>query len=1103
MLLFFPESTQPPNLPVSFRGTESTFPMKTLRLFRAPLSFLSLFVAAATAFGETTWTLVTDASTLAVGDVVIIAAREYDFAMSTTQNSNNRAATAITKSGNNCTPTESVQQFTLQAGTKSGTFAFYTGSGYIYAASSSSNYLKTQLQNNDNGSWAITISNGEATIVAQGANTRNILLYNTGRLFSCYGSSSNSTKPVSLYRRTGFVAPSIAVSPATATVTHGGTVTATISTNAVVTSVSASVGTLVGSTFTWSPESLGPHTVTFTASDAEGNTDTAELIVTVTASTLAAPVLSDPSNVLADGTGFTASWTAVSGITDYEIQLATNALFDAVTHTLLTEGFDTLTDNEAPDGWQSSTSSDLDYVGTDFVGIAIPSYKFKAAGQNLTSPAVDDNIGKVTFFAYGNNGADSVLTVEGQNNGTTVSGESHDVTIANGRGTYEVSFSSPQVNQVKFTFKTKVVNFGLDDVVFSSVPFDSVVRTSTVPNATSFAVTGLDPNTTYYVRVRSVAANEKSNWSDSVSVHTPSGTTPFPPELTVTPAVTNIAAGGSATFTVVYSDANENDTLTLTLAIDSAAAETLNLASGDSYTYTPGTAGAHRLVFAVTDGQFTTVSTNTLDVTLPAPVAADASGQTEDPWGFRMSWSAVPLAESYEVEVATDPLFEAALGTPVLEEDFSTMTKENPPEGWTASSDGSGNATGLMYTGSKSCGELAPAFRFGNGQETLSSPDFPAAKFVSFFGYITAGNDNSVLLLGYNHGELANSVSIELAEGRSNYTAQFSENVTSIKFEYTKGSGNFGIDDIIVRDVATRDSIVWTNTVAAGTTTTSVTNLPNAKAYYYRVRATSGGAVSEWSDSIEVLFLEAPANVRYEHGKYLDDGFAVAWDAAYGADSYRVVVRESRTEPHVPVLSEDFYDGNHTTGWTLHGVEEYTSIASSGEGPKSIKFNTANSEDESKSDYIISPLLEYPSDSVSFWAKCPSAAEGCQLTISALVGEDWRVIGGVWPTFSDEDDHSYTFDLPEGTLRIRFMMTEKAEGSNIALDDVLVLGTAPVFYDFGTFTTTDTHLPLIGAHADRHFLATVTALSDGGEVSAPTLEGVSPPNNPVTIIRVR
>ena len=151
---------------------------------------------------STTATLVTDVSDLAVGDKVVIVAAESNAALSTNQKSNNRGQTGITKSDDKSVVTfltEDIQILTLEKGTLDGTFAFNTGSGYLYAASSGSNHLKTQATNNANGSWNISIADGVATVIAQGSNTRNCMQYNkSSALFACYGSASQDA--ISLYK---------------------------------------------------------------------------------------------------------------------------------------------------------------------------------------------------------------------------------------------------------------------------------------------------------------------------------------------------------------------------------------------------------------------------------------------------------------------------------------------------------------------------------------------------------------------------------------------------------------------------------------------------------------------------------------------------------------------------------------------------------------------------------------------------------------------------------------------------------------------------------------------------------------------------------------
>ena len=152
--------------------------------------------------GEGLWLLVTDASDLVAGDQIVVAASEANVALSTNQKSNNRGQVDVTKNGNSLVINDDVQVITLEAGTKTGTYAFNVGNGYLYAASSSSNHLKTETTLSNNSSWAITITDeGVASVVAQGENTRNVMQYNeTSSLFACY--SSASQKPIALYKKT-------------------------------------------------------------------------------------------------------------------------------------------------------------------------------------------------------------------------------------------------------------------------------------------------------------------------------------------------------------------------------------------------------------------------------------------------------------------------------------------------------------------------------------------------------------------------------------------------------------------------------------------------------------------------------------------------------------------------------------------------------------------------------------------------------------------------------------------------------------------------------------------------------------------------------------
>ena len=94
--------------------------VRLLALLLAVVMVLSVMPTMALAEGEAkTATLVTDVTTLKVGDEVVIAAKDADYALGTNQKTNNREAVAVTKDGSKLTLTEKVQTLTLQNGTPS------------------------------------------------------------------------------------------------------------------------------------------------------------------------------------------------------------------------------------------------------------------------------------------------------------------------------------------------------------------------------------------------------------------------------------------------------------------------------------------------------------------------------------------------------------------------------------------------------------------------------------------------------------------------------------------------------------------------------------------------------------------------------------------------------------------------------------------------------------------------------------------------------------------------------------------------------------------------------------------------------------------------
>lgn len=145
------------------------------------------------------WQLCHDTADLSVGDNIVLVVQSTECALGTTQNASNRSAAKVTKDSHTVTLSDDVQIITLEEGIVENTFALNVGTGYLYAASSTNNQLKTHDSIDENSSWRITIdSSCVANVIAQGESSRNVLMYNlTSNLFSCYASTQ---EPLMIYK---------------------------------------------------------------------------------------------------------------------------------------------------------------------------------------------------------------------------------------------------------------------------------------------------------------------------------------------------------------------------------------------------------------------------------------------------------------------------------------------------------------------------------------------------------------------------------------------------------------------------------------------------------------------------------------------------------------------------------------------------------------------------------------------------------------------------------------------------------------------------------------------------------------------------------------
>ena len=186
-------------------------------------SLVAMLLLSVSGFAQTTYTKVTSASGLEAGANYLVVAHHDDLGVLAMgyQKSNNRNAVVVSENGESITVTPGtdpssetdVFQFTLGGSTGAWTLYDEVKGGYLYAASSSSNNLKTQTELDANGEWSITFNaDGTAEVVAQGENTRNNMRFNPNTsnnapLFSCYAESSNIDTRVSFYKAGGGAEP--------------------------------------------------------------------------------------------------------------------------------------------------------------------------------------------------------------------------------------------------------------------------------------------------------------------------------------------------------------------------------------------------------------------------------------------------------------------------------------------------------------------------------------------------------------------------------------------------------------------------------------------------------------------------------------------------------------------------------------------------------------------------------------------------------------------------------------------------------------------------------------------------------------------------------
>lgn len=371
-----------------------------------------------------------------------------------------------------------------------------------------------------------------------------------------------------------------------------------------------------------------------------------------------------------------------------------------------------------------------------------------------------------------------------------------------------------------------------EDAGFTSLVFST---TTAGLNATA---TGLDPGVTYFYRVRAINDCGPSAFATGSET-----TDPVPPQV-VSQAVSNedcqsfqanwTALAGVLSYDVeVSTDAAFTDIVT-----------TVNI---------PGAASNSTVISGLTEGTiyFYRVSANNVcgagpfsgeqqAETLPLPVQVqDVVASNEDCTSFDLTWTAVPGATSYIVEVSADNTFGVV--------DFTAT-----PAGNNVSATGLNADTEYFFRvrAVNACGN--GDFSDVGSTNTLSTPEQVNA--------LAASNIDCQSF----------SANWEATAGATSYILDVSTTNTFNPGTFVPGFEGQNVGNVL---------------------TSNISGLAEGTEYFYRVRAVNDCGEGLNSNVVAVTTVDFPDQVVLDPVSDVDcDAFTINWQAAAGANSYRVDV---------------------------------------------------------------------------------------------------------------------------------------------------------------------------------------------------------------------
>ena len=504
---------------------------------------------------EGTYTLAT--SGLTVGHYVIFAnpvSNGSGYAMGS-QNTNNRAAVAAEFSNGTIErdTSSTYRAYLVKDGLTSGTISFYdeTDEGYLYAASSSSNWLRTESTLTSNSSFTVSGAEGK-TITASGGNSRNLLRFNSSsKIFSCY--QSGQANPY-IYEKAGNP-----VYPTAITLSG---------------SQSIGVGEATQLSVAYTPSNTTVKTISYESSN--------DLVATVSSSGVVTGIKAGTTTITATAYG---GLTSSLQITVSNIAVSSVTLNKSST-TLTVGGTETLTATINPSNatnknvtWSTSDNS----VATVDAGVVTA---IGAGTANITVTSQADSTKKATCAVTvnasggGSSGAD---TIDYNDTSTPLSGTGEsgwqEFTVSKTVADYYIrSMGISGTDALKWNangyFYTSSVTSGytISSVSVNATAgktvnlyFSNSKMTSAGSGSESGSITG---NGSYsvtgsysYVYIKGTAS---STYITSITVTYGTPTPKDPTGIAVTPSSLQLAKNGSQTLSVTYtpSDANQNKAIT-------------------------------------------------------------------------------------------------------------------------------------------------------------------------------------------------------------------------------------------------------------------------------------------------------------------------------------------------------------------------------------------------------------------------------------------------------------------------------------------------------------------------------------------------------------